>query len=109
EPTFERLCRAWDVPSVYEELRIPLLGDVPTLLAQGELSTAGTNDWAGRMAGDLERALVVRFATLSEDLAFAPPPCLRRLRSTFAADPTTRLDLASCEDQSPPIDFVGAS
>jgi len=95
------------VPSVYDELRTPLLGDVPTLLAQGSLSVAGTNDWAGEMADGLDRARVVRFDTLSEDLAFAPPPCLRRLRAEFAEDPDTQLDIEDCEAQSPEVDFVG--
>ena len=106
DPTFDRLCRAWGVDPVYEDLRTPLLGDVPTLLAQGELSIAGTNDWAGRMAEGLDHATVVRFGTLSEDVAFAPPPCLRRLRTTFLADPSASLDVESCEASSPPIEFV---
>jgi class 3 adenylate cyclase/pimeloyl-ACP methyl ester carboxylesterase len=108
EPSFEGLCRAWGVPSVYEDLRTPLLGDVPTLLAQGSLSVAGTNDWAGEMADGLDRARVVRFDTLSEDLAFAPPPCLRRLRAEFAQDPAAQLDIEDCEAKSPPVDFVAA-
>ena len=34
------------------------------------------------------------------------PPCLSALRRDFLAHPTAKLDTASCEKKSPPIDFV---
>jgi class 3 adenylate cyclase/pimeloyl-ACP methyl ester carboxylesterase len=107
EATFARLCEGWGVPSVYDELARPLVGDVPVFLAQGSLSVAGSNDWAGAMAAQLDQATVARFPTMSEDLAFSAPPCLRELRREFARDPTRRPDVAACEKQSPPIEFSG--
>jgi pimeloyl-ACP methyl ester carboxylesterase len=105
DAAFQRMCQAWGVPSVYDELSQPLTGDVPVLLVQGGYAVSGINDWAGGMAGLLDRATVVRLDTMGEDLAYAQPPCLRRLRSEFVADPRAPLDVAGCEAASPPIDF----
>jgi len=105
DAAFQRMCQAWGVPSVYDELSQPLTGDVPVFIAQGGFSVAGLNDWAGTMAGFLDRATVVRLDTMGEDLAYSQPPCLRQLRSRFVADPRAPLDVAACEAASPPIDF----
>lgn len=109
EPSYSRMCEAWGTPSVFDELSQPLLGDVPVLLAQGSISVAGTHDWAGAMAEQLDDATVVRFATMSEDLAYRPPPCLRRLRNAFVVDPGAELDVADCEARTPPVDFVAGT
>jgi TAP-like protein len=108
EANYGDLCEAWDTPSVYDELSQPMLGDVPVLMAQGSISVSGTRDWAGAMADQLDDATVIRFPTMSEDLAYSPPPCLRRLRNQFVVDPDASLDVEHCEQQSPPVTFVGA-
>jgi hypothetical protein len=107
EPTFGRMCESWGVPSVYDQLSRPLDVDLPVLLASGDLSVSGVNDWAGSLAGTLSDATVVRVPTMSEDLAFAPPPCLGDLRRDFVADPGAPLDVAGCERDVPAIEFVG--
>ena len=109
EASVRRMCSAWDVPSVYDELSKPLYGPWPTFLSQGSLAVAGTKDWAGETAGQLESATVARFATMSEDLAYASPPCLRKLRNEFVVDPTAPLEVGACEKSTPSIDFVGAN
>ena len=109
EPTFVRMCGAWGVPSVYDRLARPLDLDVPVLLASGGIATSGVNGWADAMAGGLPRATVVDVPTMTEDLAFAPPPCLRELRAAFLADPGARLDGSACRKHPPRIDFVAPS
>ena len=107
EPTFGRMCESWGVPSVYDQLSRPLDVDLPVLLASGDLSVSGVNDWAGSLADTLSDVTVVRVPTMSEDLAFAPPPCLQELRRDFVADPGAPLDVSGCERDVPAIEFVG--
>ena len=107
DASFAAVCDAWNVPSSYHQLSPALVGDVPVLLAQGELSVSGSMEWSQEMAAQLDRATVVRFPTMSADLAYVPPPCLRRLRNQFIVDPGSTLDVEACEEQSPPVDFVG--
>lgn len=109
EPTFGRMCQSWGVPSVYGELSRPLEIDVPVFLASGGLSVSGVNDWAASMAASLPTAVVVQIPTMSEDLVFSPPPCLRNLRRDFVADPTRRMDVGACERTAPRIEFTGPS
>jgi len=106
EPTFGRLCEAWGVPSVFDELSRPLTIDVPVLIAVGALSVSGVNDWADAMAASLPRATVVDVPTMSEDLAFSPPPCLRELRARFLREPDAQLAADACRKDPPTIDFV---
>ena len=103
------MCDSWGVPSVYDQLSQPLASDVPVLLAFGALSVSGVNDWADTMAATLPNAVVVPVPAMSEDLAFAPPPCLRLLRREFVVDPSVPLDARACEQDVPPIEFVGPS
>ena len=109
EATFAPMCDSWGVPSVYDQLSQPLASDVPVLLAFGALSVSGVNDWADTMAATLPNAVVVPVPAMSEDLAFAPPPCLRSLRREFVVDPSVPLDARACEQDVPPIEFVGPS
>ena len=106
EPTFGRLCEAWGVPSVFDELSPPLTIDVPVLIAVGALSASGVDDWADAMAASLPRATVVDVPTMSEDLAFSPPPCLRELRARFLREPDAQLAADACRKDPPTIDFV---
>lgn len=108
DPTLPAACEAWAVPSVFDELSAPLEVDVPVLLIEGALSVAGVNKWAGQMASSLPDSIVVRFPTLSDDVATAAPPCLRTIRARFLRDPASVTDPGTCEADSPPIDFVGA-
>lgn len=107
EPSFGRMCTSWGVPSVMARMSRPLDVDVPVLFAEGGLAAAGVNGWSESMAQMLPRATVARFPTVSEDLVFDPPPCLREMRRDFLEDPTRELDVESCESASPPIDFTG--
>ncbi len=109
EATFAPMCDSWGVPSVYDRVSQPLDSQVPALLAVGDLSVSGVNDWAGSMAAMLPNATVVRVPSMSEDLAFSPPPCLRELRREFVVDPAARHDGAACERDVAPIEFVGPS
>lgn len=107
ETSFAPMCDAWDVPSRYDHLSGPLVGDVPVLIAQGGISVSGVNHWGDEMAAQLDDATLLRFPTLSADLAYSPPPCLRQLRNEFIVDHDIRDDVSSCEEQSPEIEFVG--
>ena len=107
EASFAPICEAWDVPSEFDQLSRPLVGDVPVLLAQGGLSVSGANEWGEEMDAQLDRSTLVRFPTMSADVAYSPPPCLRRMRNDFLVDPASPVDVAACEEQSPEIDFVG--
>ena len=106
DPSFSPTCDAFDVPSVFDELAHPLDVDLPVLLVVGGLSISGVNGWADQMAASLPDVTVATFATMSEDLSYAPPACLRGLRASFVVDPHASRDVAGCEAQSPPIDFV---
>ncbi|UDY34429.1 adenylate/guanylate cyclase domain-containing protein [Dermatobacter hominis] len=105
EPSFGRMCERWGVPNEFERLSRPLDVDVPVLLAVGGLSAAGANGWADSMADGIDRSTVVEVPTMSEDLAFSPPRCLRELRAEFLLDPGADLDARACLDADP-IDFV---
>ena len=102
EPTFGRICQSWGVPSEFERLSRPLDLDVPVFLASGGLSVSGVSGWAESMAGGLSDATVVNIPTMSEDLSFAPPPCLRRLRQEFLTDPEQRLDTTGVRREGGP-------
>lgn len=108
EVSFAPICEAWGVPSEFDRLSRPLVGDVPVLLAQGSLSVSGANEWGEEMHAQLDRSTLVRFPTMSADVAYSPPPCLRRMRNGFLVDPALPVDVAACEGQSPPIEFVGS-
>ncbi|HPJ19195.1 MAG TPA: hypothetical protein PK635_08740, partial [Actinomycetota bacterium] len=81
------MCHAWGVKPRILEFSDPLVGDVPVLVAEGALSESGVNDWGDEVVELIENPLVVRFDTMSSDLAYDPPPCLRELRKEFAVDP----------------------
>ncbi|MGI9577476.1 MAG: adenylate/guanylate cyclase domain-containing protein [Microthrixaceae bacterium] len=101
------VCAAWDVPSVHGELQSTVIGSVPTLVAVGGLGVAGANGWGAEMASELDDAVLAEFETLSDDLVFDPPRCLRELRSGFVVDPDTDVDVSACEAESPPLQFRG--
>ncbi len=107
DASFARICEAWDVPSSYDQLSHPLVGDIPVFIAQGGIAGSGVNEWGEEMAAQLDHATLAVFPTMSADLAYSPPPCLRRLRNEFIEDPDARLDVKGCVQQSPDIDFVG--
>ncbi len=107
DKSFAPVCEAWDVSSVFDQLSRPLTGDVPVLIAQGGISASGTNKWGEAMAAQLDHATLANFPTMSADLAYSPPPCLRKLRNEFIVDPAARHDVEACEKKSPPIEFVG--
>lgn len=107
DPALPELCSAWNVPSVAEDLSAPLRVGAPVLLIQGGFSLSGVNHWAERMATELTQARLVRFPTLSEDVAYSPPGCLRKLKNEFLERPGAELKTKECEEASPPIDFVG--
>lgn len=107
EPSLVEMCTAWGVPSVYRRLSQPLDLDVPVLLAEGGLTVGGVSGWSESMADLLPRARVVHLATMSDDLSFTPPPCLRRVRAAFVADAERELDLEACAEQTPPVEFSG--
>ena len=86
--------------------RYGLAVDVPVLIAVGALSASGVDDWADAMAASLPRATVVDVPTMSEDLAFSPPPCLRELRARFLREPDAQLAADACRKDPPTIDFV---
>jgi len=109
DAAFKPVCDAFDVPSVFDDLSHPLMSDVPVLFATGGLSISGVNGWAEEMAPMLGTATVVDFPTMSEDLPYSPPPCLRDLRKDFVIDPTAKIDqkrIDKCEKESPPVEFV---
>ncbi len=107
DPSFAPVCEEWDVSSVFDQLSRPLTGDVPVLIAQGGIAASGTNKWGEAMAAQLDRATLANFPTMSADLAYSPPPCLRKLRNEFIVDPAARHDVEACEKKSPSIEFVG--
>ena len=109
DPALPEVCGAWDVPSVFDDLSVPLEVDVPTLLVEGAFSTGGVHRWAEQMAQTLPDSTTVRFPTLSDDVASAAPACLGGLRARFLNDPgsVTDAEVATCEADSPPIEFVG--
>ncbi len=106
EPSFGRICERWGVPDEFGRLSRPLDVDIPVLLASGGLSASGVNGWAELMAEGLDRATVVIVPTMSEDLAFSPPACMKRLRAHFLVDPSADLRADDCQQQSTAIDFV---
>jgi pimeloyl-ACP methyl ester carboxylesterase len=109
DPTFQPMCSAWNVPSVFDRLSQPLAGDLPVLLVEGGISTSGANRWSEEMVGTLDHATVLRLDTLSEDVSYVQPPCLRDIRERFLLHPDADLStaVAACAAQSPPIEFVG--
>ena len=107
DKSFAPVCEAWDVDPVFDQLSRPLTGDVPVLIAQGGFASSGTNKWGEAMAAQLDRATLANFPTMSADLAYSPPPCLRKLRNEFVVDPDAHHDVEACEKKSPPIEFVG--
>ena len=106
-PALQPLCAAWDVPDVFDRVSQPLSGDLPVLLVEGGLSAAGVNAWSELMAANLPNATVLRLPTLSEDVSYVQPPCLRAIRRAFHARPDAKLSVSACEGASPPIEFVG--
>ena len=100
------MCHAWGVKPRILEFSDPLVGDVPVLVAEGALSESGVNDWGDEVVELIENPLVVRFDTMSSDLAYDPPPCLRELRKEFAIDPGSVTGAANCETETPEIDWV---
>jgi len=103
EPTFRKICEAWGVPSVWDSVAQPLTAPVPVFVAQSGFSTAGVNDWSTKLTANGPGATVMRFPTMSEDLIFVAPECLREARRAFIADPSADVDTAPCE--GPPIQF----
>jgi class 3 adenylate cyclase len=99
-------CKAWKVPSAYDELSREVASPVPALLFRGDLSPFGNEDWLRRVQRGLSRDQSVTFATLGGDLLANGPPCLSALRLAFLANPTAKLDTAACSKQSPAITFV---
>ncbi len=104
------VCAAWDVPSVFAEVDHPFATDLPVLIGQGDLSVAGAQKWGETMTNYMPNATLLRFSTISEDLALATPLCLGKLRVAFIEDPSVvdGYDIEDCEAESPPIDFKPA-
>ncbi len=108
EPALADLCAAWNVPSIFDDVATPLSGNLPVFISQGGLAVAGVNDWAEMMERTLNNATVARFPTMSEDIVFAAPKCLRDLRREFLVAPSAIAGVEGCEEKTPPIEFVGA-
>jgi hypothetical protein len=66
----------------------------------------GNANWLRKIERGLSNAQTVVFPTLGSGLLVGGPACLSALRREFLAHPTAKLDTASCEKKSPPIDFV---
>jgi class 3 adenylate cyclase/pimeloyl-ACP methyl ester carboxylesterase len=105
-----QVCASWDVPNVFEQLDHPFVVDIPVLIAQGGLSIAGAQGWGERMGALLGNSTVLRFPTISEDLALATPECLGKLRVAFVEDPSVvnGYDVEACEAESPAVAFTPA-
>jgi pimeloyl-ACP methyl ester carboxylesterase len=108
DPSLQSMCEVWNVPPVFDQLSEPLIGDLPVLFMEGGLSVAGVNGWSDQMAANLPNSTVIHLPTLSEDLSYVQPACVRKIRQAFLANPRAKHRVASCEAASPPIQFVGA-
>ena len=95
---------------MFEQLDHPFVVDIPVLIAQGGLSIAGAQGWGESMGALLGNSTVLRFPTISEDLALATPECLGKLRVAFVEDPSVvnGYDVEACEAESPAVAFTPA-
>ena len=105
-PAFPAMCEAWGVEDRFPELSDPLRTDVPVFVAEGGFAAAGLNDWGEEFTELVDDPVLIRFDTLSEDLIFDPPTCLRELRNQFVQDPAAVRSVAECERQSPEIQWA---
>ena len=99
-------CKSWKVPDVSGELSADVVSPVPALLFRGDLTAVGNPQWLRQVQRGLSHDQTAEFPTLGSFLLAGGPPCLSALRREFLAHPTAKLDTASCEKKSPPIDFV---
>jgi class 3 adenylate cyclase len=99
-------CRAWKVPSIYDQLSMDVASPVPALLFRGDLTPYGNEGQLRRVQRGLSKDRTVTFATLGGDLLANGPACLSALRRAFLANPNAKLATAACAKQSPPITFV---
>jgi TAP-like protein len=105
---WSKLCKAWNVPDLSEQLSVDVASQVPTLLLRGSVSPYGDPQWIDQLARGLPNATVATFPTLGNDLLVNGPRCVNDLRRQFLADPTANIEHAAeaCVAKSPPIQFA---
>lgn len=103
----EAVCPIWHVNPDDATDFSPVASDIPTFLFGGTLSPVTNPAWFDQVAAQLDRSVIVRFPTLTLGVPNHFPSCLTQLRLSFLRQPDVPLKVASCEVQSPPIQFSG--
>jgi hypothetical protein len=79
---------------------------VPILAFRADLSPEGSRAAMTRIQRGFPAMQIAVFPTLAGDVLQHGPPCAGDLRRAFLKHPTEKLDIAACEKQSPPVDFL---
>ncbi len=102
------VCPIWHVRTDPADDLSAVLNTIPTLLVYGALDPNFLPTWADEVTHGLAAAQVVRFPTLTDGdfLSSGAPACLEEIREQFLRNPTRHINVASCQDRSPPISFA---
>jgi hypothetical protein len=107
DPAFRWTCAAWRVPEVQRAAFAPVRSDAPTLLVEQQLDPRWQPDTAVQLRAGLTHLSVLSFRTLPGGAAPGDfPTCYNELRHQFVRDPSSTLDVQTCERRSPRISFV---
>jgi pimeloyl-ACP methyl ester carboxylesterase len=106
DPLLDAECAIWKVPQVSQEFISASTGPTPTLIGVGELAPAPAREWAAALDRSRPNVTVAIFPTVGNFVELTGPPCYQDLLRAFIVDPTSSLDVATCEADSPPIEFL---
>ena len=108
-PGIMEICEFWPADEVGDDYREPLQTDIPILAVHTALSPSSdplaVSNWA-RTATNFTQVV---FDSADAWVFDWGPACLGDLRRQFLQDPQTPLpanEIAACEAQSPPIQFL---
>ncbi len=102
-------CKAWPVREAPQTAFDDPSSSVPTLILNPGFGPGIDASWIDDFRAGLPNATVATFPTIDAGvLSDNVPACIGSLRHAFMTDPTSRLNVGTCEQASPPVHFVAS-
>lgn len=97
------LCEAWDVPTLDESVKEPLVSDIPTLVMGGEYDPVTPFSYAEEVAANLSNSVVFEIPAVGHSVINSSI-CAASIATAFIDDPSSAPDDA-CIAAMPPVQF----
>ncbi len=103
ETTGFALCEAWNVPTLDESVKDPIVSDIPTLVMGGQYDPVTPFSYAEEVAANLANSVVLEFPAVGHSVINSST-CAASIATAFIEDPSAAPD-DSCIADMPPVQF----